>query len=202
MVTAHRIAACTVFLLALACGAPAAAGEFTFAPELIRIDLGTPAWDLSGATVWDDKVGAGRWTARRAAPAVEAAAQDEAQPQPRFERIAFAGGQPARIGRAAAYGAEFDGRPTATGERFDMYRLTAASSELPLGAYADVVNQATGERVTVRINDRRPNGSGEVITLSFAAANRLGLDHAPDAPVKVEYLGRDAPARMTQIATR
>lgn len=88
---------------------------------------------------------------------------------------------------AGWYGDSFDGLRTASGERFDMYRLTAASATLPLGSYVGVSNPATGERVVVRINDRQ--GAGEAITLSYAAANRIGLAASKASTVRVEYLG-------------
>jgi rare lipoprotein A len=99
--------------------------------------------------------------------------------------------QAERTGAAAAYGADFDGRITASGERFDMYRLTGASNELPLGAWVEVSNLATGQRAVIKINDRRPADAGRVVTLSYAAANRLGVD--ADTQVRVRYLGMTAP---------
>jgi rare lipoprotein A len=102
-----------------------------------------------------------------------------------------------RTGPAAAYGADFDGRITASGERFDMYRLTGASNDLPLGAYVEVSNLATGQRAVIRINDRRPADAGHLVTLSYAAANRLGVDAA--SQVRVRYLGMTMP---TETPTR
>ena len=204
MASASKFAAAAALAVGLVGAAPtAAAGEpFAFSPGLVWLDLGRPHWDLAGPPVWDDVAGAGRWAAPPpSAEPTSAAAPPDAAPAPRFEPIAYEGPRPARAGRAGVYGADFDGRITASGERFDMYRLTAASSVLPLGAAVDVVNTATGERVTVRINDRRPAAAaGEVITLSYAAANRLGLDRAPDAPVSVEVPGRAA--GLTRIAAR
>jgi rare lipoprotein A len=106
-----------------------------------------------------------------------------------------------RTGAAAAYGTDFDGRITASGERFDMYRLTGASNDLPLGAYVEVSNLATGQRAIIKINDRRPADSGQLVTLSFAAANRLGVEAA--TPVRVRYLGMTAPQAIpTRYAQR
>lgn len=174
------------------------------------LDLGPPRWDLTGYTVWDDEAGAGRWSqahpsvataGKAAAPSTAAAVK--ADPAPRLERTAFET-QPARTGPAGWYGPEFDGRLTASGERFDMYRLTAASRDLPLNSYVTVTNLRTGETVAVRVNDRPPAGSGGMITLSLAAATRLGLDQAPDPVVKVDYLGVAAPdlPGPVQVASR
>lgn len=98
-----------------------------------------------------------------------------------------------RLGRADWRGEAFDGRTTANGDRFDMYQLTAASADLPLNSYAAVTNTATGESVVVRINDRPTTKSGPAITLSFAAAHRLGVDVAAAPQVKVSAL-RSPPA--------
>ncbi len=106
-----------------------------------------------------------------------------------------------RTGAAAAYGADFDGRITASGERFDMYRLTGASNDLPLGAYVEVHNLTTGQRAVIKINDRRPAEAGQLLTLSYAAANRLGVNAATQ--VRVHYLGMTAPtATPTRYAQR
>jgi rare lipoprotein A len=88
----------------------------------------------------------------------------------------------------------YDGRTTASGERYDMYRLTAASPDLPLNSYARVTNLQTGESVVVRINDRAPVGS--VISLSFAAAHRLDVDQAGPARVRVSWAGVAPPAAV------
>ena len=103
---------------------------------------------------------------------------------------------------AGWYGDSFDGLRTASGERFDMYRLTAASATLPLGSYVAVSNPATGERVVVRINDRQ--SAGEAITLSYAAANRIGLAARKASTVRVEYLGEspDLSAASVVVASR
>ncbi|WP_442968337.1 septal ring lytic transglycosylase RlpA family protein [Pseudorhodoferax sp.] len=90
-------------------------------------------------------------------------------------------------GLASWYGAKFHGRPTANGERYDMYAMTAAHKTLPLPSYARVRNPANGREVVVRVNDRGPFVDGRVIDLSYAAALRLGL-LAGVAPVEVERL--------------
>jgi rare lipoprotein A len=115
---------------------------------------------------------------------------------------AAGGGQgispPEQLGLADWRGQAFDGRTTATGDRFDMYQLTAASAELPLNSYAAVTNPATGESVVVRINDRPAAATAAAITLSFAAAHRLGVDTSAAAPVKISALG--APPSLVRPA--
>ena len=77
-------------------------------------------------------------------------------------------------GIASWYGREFHGRPTASGEPYDMFTLTAAHKILPIPSYARVTNLANGRQVVVRVNDRGPFVEGRVIDLSYAAAEALG----------------------------
>ncbi len=106
------------------------------------------------------------------------------------------------IGLAGSYALEDDGHITVSGERFDMYRLTAASNELPLGAFVEVTNLTTGARAVLKINDRRAP-SGQIVTLSYAAANRLGLPDTGAGQVQVRFLGMTAPdATQTRYAAR
>lgn len=78
-------------------------------------------------------------------------------------------------GQASWYGERFQGRPTASGERFDMNRLTAAHPTLPFDTVVRVRSLQTGREVVVRINDRGPFTKGRVIDLSRAAAQALGM---------------------------
>lgn len=78
-------------------------------------------------------------------------------------------------GVASWYGPGFHGRKTASGDRFDQGRLTAAHRKLPLGTRATVVNLANGKSVRVEINDRGPYVRGRILDLSKAAAARLGM---------------------------
>ncbi|WP_296649937.1 septal ring lytic transglycosylase RlpA family protein [Paraburkholderia sp.] len=96
-----------------------------------------------------------------------------------------------QTGRASWYGRAFHGRRTASGERFNMGNLTAAHRTLPLGAYVRVIVPSTAKSVVVKINDRGPFKRGRVIDLSYAAAKKLGLQHAGVANVKIEGLSRD-----------
>ncbi len=95
-------------------------------------------------------------------------------------------------GVASWYGPKFQGRPTASGEIFDMHRLTAAHRTLPLGTRVRVVNLENGRSVVVRINDRGPFVKNRILDLSYAAARRLGFARRGTARVRIEVL--DAPA--------
>jgi rare lipoprotein A len=78
-------------------------------------------------------------------------------------------------GQASWYGPRFHGRRTASGERHDMYALTAAHKTLPFGTLVRVRSVMTGREVEVRINDRGPFVKGRVIDVSKAAAQALGM---------------------------
>lgn len=97
-------------------------------------------------------------------------------------------GDPVR-GVASWYGAELHGRPTASGEPFDMDELTAAHPTLPLGTRAQVTNLDNGRMVIVRINDRGPFSGHRMIDLSRAAAQEIGMLAAGSAEVEVTPLG-------------
>jgi rare lipoprotein A len=90
-------------------------------------------------------------------------------------------------GEASWYGDEFDGRPTATGERFDMFGLSAAHRTLPLHTFVEVTNLENGSRVILRVNDRGPFARTErrIIDLSYGAARRLGIVEQGVARVRV-----------------
>ena len=74
---------------------------------------------------------------------------------------------------------------TASGEKFDPNKLTAAHRTLPFGTRLRVTSVATGRSVTVRINDRGPYVSGRVLDLSYAAADTIGIVGRGVAKVKM-----------------
>ena len=85
--------------------------------------------------------------------------------------------QPYQIGTASWYGEYFVGKPTASGEDFDMYDMTAAHPTLPLGSYVRVTNLRNGRAVVVKVNDRGPIVPGRIIDLSYGAAQVLQFEH-------------------------
>lgn len=93
-------------------------------------------------------------------------------------------------GGASWYGRKFHGRPTSSGEPFDMLAMTAAHKTMPIPSYARVRNPANGREIVVRINDRGPFVAGRVIDLSYAAAARLDLLRGV-ATVQVQRLTHD-----------
>lgn len=93
---------------------------------------------------------------------------------------------------ASWYGQEFHGRPTASGERFDMYARTCAHKGLPFGTTLKVTHIANGKAVTCVVNDRGPFVPGRDLDLSYGAAREIGLTGPGTARVSLEYLGRNA----------
>jgi rare lipoprotein A len=80
-----------------------------------------------------------------------------------------------QLGMASWYGPSFHGKPSASGEPYDMWALTAAHRTLPFGTWVQVTKVETGKKVTVRINDRGPFIKGRIIDLSYGAARELAM---------------------------
>jgi len=92
------------------------------------------------------------------------------------------------IGVSSYYGRKFHGRPTANGETFDMYGISAAHRTLPFNTVLRVTNLANNESLIVRVNDRGPFVPGRILDLSYAAAKELGFVVDGTATVKVEIV--------------
>lgn len=105
-------------------------------------------------------------------------------------------------GIASWYGTKFHGRPTSSGEPYDMYQLTAAHRSLPLPTYAEVRHLENGRTIIVRINDRGPFHPDRIIDLSWAAANKLGIEHSGTGPVEVTAITFDDPVMMATAPAR
>jgi rare lipoprotein A len=91
-------------------------------------------------------------------------------------------------GIASWYGSVLNGHRTASGERFDMYAMTACHPTLPFGTLVRVTNLNSKRSVVVRINDRGELSEGRIIDLSYAAAEELKITKAGLAPVALEVL--------------
>lgn len=83
--------------------------------------------------------------------------------------------KPFQVGNASWYGKQFHGRTTASGEDFDMFELTAAHRQLPLGTFVKVTNLRNGKWVVVRVNDRGPYVGNRIMDLSYSAARMLNF---------------------------
>ncbi len=101
---------------------------------------------------------------------------------------AFKNSERVQIGVASYYGAEFHGRPTTSGEIYNMNDLTAAHPTLPLGTLVRVTNLANNKSVIVRINDRGPFKKNRIIDVSYEAAKQLGFLNDGTALVKIEVI--------------
>jgi rare lipoprotein A len=94
-------------------------------------------------------------------------------------------------GKASWYGDAFHGRPTSSGETFDMHKKTAAHKTLPIGTYVKVINLESNRSTIVRINDRGPFVKGRIIDLSYGAAKEIDMDVSGTADVKIIALGKE-----------
>lgn len=110
----------------------------------------------------------------------------------RYIVLASAAGYRER-GVASWYGPDFHGLKTATGERYDMFAMTAAHKTLPIPCYARVTNLSNNRSVVVRINDRGPFVSNRIIDLSYTAAAKLDMIRNGTAFVDVEVLSPASP---------
>lgn len=89
-------------------------------------------------------------------------------------------------GEASWYGPGFQGKKTASGDKYDSNDLTAAHRRLPLGSEATITNLENGKQVEVEINDRGPYAASRKIDLSKAAAEKLDILDDGTAPVRIE----------------
>lgn len=91
-------------------------------------------------------------------------------------------------GIATWYGRRYHGKPTSSGEPYDMYAMSAAHTVLPIPSYVRVTNVANGKSVVVRVNDRGPFIGDRLIDLSYTAAFKLGIIGAGSGMVDVESI--------------
>jgi len=139
-----------------------------------------------------------------ATPARNSTAQNStAQTKPEVRTQAAGKPKPYQIGTASWYGEYFDGKPTASGEPYDMYDMTAAHLTLPLGSYVKVTNLRNGKAVVVRVNDRGPIVPGRIIDLSYGAASALGYDKRGIQRVRLDLVhpSRTAARSKTKYET-
>ncbi len=129
-----------------------------------------------------------------AASAPAAAAAPAAAPAP--EKAASGD---ATEGKVAYYGKKFNGRKTASGERFNSGALTMAHKTLPFGTMVKVTNLKTNKSVVVRVNDRGPSTPDRIGDLTTSAAGKIRMLRSGIADVKMEVVGQ-ARARKAKKA--
>ncbi len=118
-------------------------------------------------------------------PAQQARATDDPVMQDGIEERSVT---PVSEGYASWYGKELQGRPTASGEMFDMNKMTAAHRDFPINSLVLVKNLENGKKVMVKINDRGPYVDGRIIDVSFAAARELGFAEKGVTRVQLELV--------------
>jgi rare lipoprotein A len=123
------------------------------------------------------------------------AAETAKQQRPKVRRQ-----KPYQIGTASWYGKYFVGKPTASGEPYDMHQFTAAHLTLPLGTWVRVTNLRNGNWVVVRVNDRGPVVAGRIIDLSYGAARMLDFKARGLARVRLDVIQPQTLAVATPMA--
>jgi len=111
--------------------------------------------------------------------------KERSVPEAKIEKMESKGVQ---YGVASWYGGGFHGRPTSSGEVYDMHQLTCAHNTLPLGTVVMVTNLENGRSLELKVNDRGPFVKERILDVSYAAAQMLGMWEKGTAPVKVEVV--------------
>lgn len=104
-------------------------------------------------------------------------------------------------GVASWYGKRYHGNQTASGERYDMYAMTAAHTILPIPSYVRVTNPDNGRSVVVRVNDRGPFLHNRLIDLSYVAAKKLDIVAKGSGIVDVEWIDTRPEAMANRPST-
>lgn len=110
--------------------------------------------------------------------------------------------KPYQVGVASWYGSYFEGKPTASGEPYNMYDLTAAHPSLPLGSLVRVTNLRNHRTVVVRVNDRGPIVPGRIIDLSYSAARVLNFKSKGLQRVRLDLVHHPEPQLLAQNLAR
>ena len=94
----------------------------------------------------------------------------------------------AMFGFATYYGLDFHRNTTASGESYDVSKLTAAHRRLPFGTKIRVTNIHNEKKVEVVVNDRGPFKKGIILDLSYEAARRIDLIEPGKVVVRIEVI--------------
>lgn len=139
----------------------------------------------------DERIPDGLLDTPDAEPRIEPFAKGPSRPYTIFDQtyVPITDNRPfVQRGIGSWYGKKFHGQRTASGEIYDMYKMTAAHPTLPIPSYARVTNLRNGKQVIVRINDRGPFHSSRIIDLSYTAALKLGYVQNGSAELEIERL--------------
>src|SRR5581483_2533329 len=104
-------------------------------------------------------------------------------------------------GIASWYGGAFNGRLTANGEIYDLNRLTAAHTTLPMPSIVEVTNLRNGRTLRLRVNDRGPFARGRIIDVSRRAAQLLGFETAGTTEEIIRQSGQEPAILAAALAT-
>ncbi len=140
-----------------------------------------------------------------AEPKIEPIAKGPSKPYTIFDQtyVPITDGRPyIQRGKGSWYGKKFHGQRTASGEIYDMFKMTAAHPTLPIPSYARVTNLRNGKQVIVRINDRGPFHASRIIDMSYTAALKLGYVQIGSAELEVERILPDEIVRMQEDKRR
>ena len=110
-------------------------------------------------------------------------------PETKVDKIEKRETKVVQYGIASWYGDDFHGKPTSSGEIYDMYQITCAHNTFPLGTMVMVTNLENERSLELKVNDRGPFVKERIIDLSYAAARILGIWEKGTAFVKVEAVG-------------
>lgn len=102
-------------------------------------------------------------------------------------------------GKASFYADRLHGQKTASGQRYDKTKLTAAHATLALNTKVQVTNPSNGTSVVVTINDRMARNRHNIIDLSRAAAKELGIVRAGRGHVELKVLPTDQAVQQDQL---
>ena len=158
----------------------------TFATRIVHADarLSQSVMAISGAPLSEETPSSKAF----AVAAAQVAAQETAKEAARSEQAAIKRGDRLH-GIASWYGGVFQGRKTASGERYDMYAMTACHPTLPFGSLVRVINHKNHRSVVVKITDRGDLvEQNRIIDLSYGAAQRLAILKSGLASVDLEVL--------------
>lgn len=98
-----------------------------------------------------------------------------------------------QTGMASWYGKKFHGLKTASGEPYNMYKLTGAHKTLPIPSYVRVTHLGTQKSVIVKVNDRGPFAHNRIMDLSYAAAKQLDIIRTGSAKVTISLIDPEQP---------
>jgi rare lipoprotein A len=102
-------------------------------------------------------------------------------------------------GTASYYANTFQGKKTASGEKYDKNKYTAAHRTLAFGTKLKVTNLSNNKTVIVMVNDRGPYAKQRLIDLSYVAAKEIGMINQGIAQVSIEVITvENPPTKITK----